>query len=83
MATRTAKAPAVKKGGKPQRLWTELDLIFAFECAADFLENEEWPDEDGGAQVAAYREAARRVRRMATRVLTRRPRPQTPNRVST
>jgi len=44
------------------------DLAYAYECAADFLEMEEWPDDDGGAQVAAYREAARRIRRMALRV---------------
>jgi len=43
------------------------DLAYAYECAADFLEMEEWPEDDGGAQVAAYREAARRIRRMASR----------------
>lgn len=41
------------------------DLAYAFECAADFLEAEEWPEDDGGKQVAAYREAAKRVRRQA------------------
>lgn len=44
------------------------DLGYAYECAADFLEMEEWPDDDGGAQVAAYREAARRLRRIASRI---------------
>jgi len=35
------------------------DLAYAYECAADFLEMEEWPEDDGGAQVAtttAYRQ---------------------------
>ncbi len=44
------------------------DLAYAFDCAADFLEQEEWPENDGGVQVAAYREAARRIRRIAARV---------------
>jgi len=44
------------------------DLAYAFDCAADFLEQEEWPEDDGGVQVAAYREAARRIRRMAARI---------------
>ena len=43
------------------------DLVFAYECAADFLEAEEWPEDDGGAQVAAYREVAKRLRRAAAR----------------
>lgn len=43
------------------------DLAFAYECAADFLEAEEWPEDDGGAQVAAYREVAKRLRRAAAR----------------
>lgn len=53
---------------KRARLWSTDDLAYAFECAADFLEAEEWPEDDGGAQVAAYREAAKRVRRMAERL---------------
>lgn len=44
------------------------DLAYAFDRAADFLEQEEWPEDDGGVQVAAYREAARRIRRVAARV---------------
>lgn len=41
------------------------DLAYAFEQAASFLEMEEWPEPDGGRQVAAYREAAKRVSRQA------------------
>lgn len=43
------------------------DIAYAYECAADFLEAEEWPEDDGGAQVAAYREVAKRLRRAARR----------------
>ena len=43
------------------------DIAYAYECAADFLEAEEWPEDDGGAQVAAYREVAKRLRRLALR----------------
>lgn len=43
------------------------DIAYAYECAADFLEAEEWPEADGGAQVAAYREVAKRLRRAAIR----------------
>lgn len=43
------------------------DLAYAYECAADFLDAEEWPEDDGGAQVAAYREVAKRLRRAAAR----------------
>ena len=48
--------------------WNTDDLHYALSLAADFLENEEWPEDDGGAQVAAYKEAAKRVRRMAKRL---------------
>ena len=48
--------------------WTQDDLRYALELAADFLEMEEWPEDDGGYQVAAYREAAKRIRRMAKRL---------------
>lgn len=58
----------LSKPKKSTWLWTSDDLAYAFECAADFLEAEEWPEDDGGAQVAAYREAAKRVRRMADRL---------------
>lgn len=45
------------------------DLIYALEQAAEFLENEEWPDPDGkAAQEAANKEGARRIRRMAERL---------------
>ena len=52
------------------RKWKDTDsLAFALECAADFLEQEEWPEDDGGEQMAANREAARRIRRMAQRLV--------------
>lgn len=50
------------------KLWSNDDLAFAFNAACDFLLMEEWPEDDGGAQVAAYREAAKRIRRMADRL---------------
>lgn len=61
----------LSKQKKPSKLWTKDDLAYAFECAADFLEQEEWPEDDGGAQVAAYREAAKRIRRMTDRLYAR------------
>ena len=52
------------------RKWKDTDsLAFALECAADFLDQEEWPEDDGGAQMAANREAAKRIRRMARRLV--------------
>ena len=52
------------------RKWMDTDsLAYALECAADFLDAEEWPEDDGGAQVAANREAARRIRRMVRRLV--------------
>lgn len=46
------------------------DLMYAYEQAADFLDAEEWPEDDGGAQVAAYREVAKRLRRVSARMNT-------------
>lgn len=43
------------------------DLAYALDNAAEFLENQEWAEPDGGAQIAANREAAKRLRRMASR----------------
>lgn len=65
----------MEKASKPatKRLWNNDDLAFALDSAAEFLELEEWPEDDGGAQVAAYKEAARRIRRMAARVPLRGP----------
>jgi hypothetical protein len=56
-------ARPVLRGRKPK--FTPDDLAYAYECAADFLEQEEWPEDDGGAQVAAFREAAKRIRKKA------------------
>lgn len=44
------------------------DLLYAYSVAADCIDNEEWAEDDGGKQVAAYREVAKRLRRTATRV---------------
>ena len=55
---------APKKPPKPKA----GDIVYAYECAADFLENADWPEPDGGAQVAAYREVAKRLRRAAAKV---------------
>ena len=60
MSAKTRKNKAVK--------WNSNDLHYALSQAADFLDNEEWPDDDGGAQEAANKEAAKRVRRMASRL---------------
>ena len=49
------------------------DLLFALENAAEFLELEEYPHDDGtekeGQQEAANREAAKRIRRMVKRLI--------------
>jgi len=58
----------MKERRSQERKWNSDDLYYALEQAADFLENEEWPEPDGGAQVAANREAAKRIRRMAKRL---------------
>jgi len=61
----TKKKPAPAKPAK----FTAHELCFSLECAAEFLENEEWPDpEDREQQMAAYQEAAIRIRRMAARI---------------
>jgi hypothetical protein len=45
------------------------DLLYALENAAEFLENEEWPEpETKAAQESANKEAAKRIRRMAARL---------------
>lgn len=45
-----------------------FDLVYALENAAEFLENEEWPDPaDAAKQCAANKEAARRIRAIAKR----------------
>lgn len=49
---------------------TADDLMYAYEQAADFLDAEECPEDDGGAQVAAYREVAKRLRRVSARMNT-------------
>jgi hypothetical protein len=50
------------------KAWKPDDLAYALENAAEFLEMEEWPEDDGGAQCAANREAAKRIRAMAKRL---------------
>lgn len=60
---------ANRKNPMPRkRAWKYDDLAYAMAAAAEFLENEEWPEDDGGAQVAAYREAARRLNKIAKRL---------------
>ena len=48
-------------------VFTSDDLLYAMENAAEFLDNEEWPHDDGtdreGSQCAANAEAAKRIRR--------------------
>ena len=51
-----------------QKKYSREDLAFALESAAEFLENEEWPDESERESVeSAYKEAAKRIRRMAAK----------------
>ena len=52
---------------KTPRNFNVRDLAYALDNAAEFLENEEWSEADGGAQIAANREAAKRIRKMAAR----------------
>jgi hypothetical protein len=45
------------------------DLLYALENAAEFLENEQWPEPaTKAAQEAANREGAKRIRRMMRRL---------------
>jgi hypothetical protein len=55
------------------KIWNNDDLAYALNLAAEFLEMEEWPDYDGGKQETAYREAAKRIRRLADKVPPNRP----------
>lgn len=50
-----------------KKIWNDVDLMYAFENAAEFLENEEYPH-DSGQQEAANKEAAKRIRQMAMRI---------------
>lgn len=61
--------PVIPATPSRAKTWSPDDLAFALESAADFLEAEEWPEDDGGAQVRAYKEGAKRIRRMASRVV--------------
>jgi N-methylhydantoinase B/oxoprolinase/acetone carboxylase alpha subunit len=57
----------MEKGKQPIQ-FEPYDLIFALEQAAEFLEREEWPDEETkAAQLAANKEGAKRIRAMAER----------------
>lgn len=44
------------------------DLAYALDNAAEFLEKEEWPENDGGVQQKANLEAAKRIRRVSKRL---------------
>lgn len=56
---------------KPKPIYEPNDLLFAIDAAAEFLDMEEWPEQDGGKQVAAYREAAKLIRKMGKRIAKR------------
>ena len=56
----------VSLGKKKKPKWILDDLIFALENAAEFLENEEFPD--NGEQELANKEGAKRIRAMANRL---------------
>ena len=51
------------------KAYNDTDLIYAINLAADALDLEEWHEEDGGSQEAAYREVSKRLRKMADRVI--------------
>ena len=51
------------------RTWSIYNFIFALKNAAEFLENEQWPDVDGGVQAAANMEAAKRIRKGMDRLV--------------
>lgn len=42
-----------------------FDLVYALENAAEFLETEQWPEDDGGKQHAANDYAAKLIRKLA------------------
>jgi hypothetical protein len=50
------KPPSNTHLSKPKQraqLWTKDDLAYAFECAAEFLEAEEWPSGSGAWLIAS------------------------------
>lgn len=53
---------------KNKKIWNNDDLHYAYMAAINFLKMEEWPEDDGGKQVAAYKEAAKRIQKMADRL---------------
>lgn len=54
-----------------KRTWSIYNFIFALKNAADFLENEQWPDADEGVQAAANMEAAKRIRKCMDRLVNK------------
>lgn len=52
------------------------NICFAYEQAASFLENEEWPGDDKVEVCAAYSEVAKRLRDTSTRIYARATRPR-------
>ena len=50
---------------KENPIYSKDDLCYALECAAEFLDCEEWPENDGGKQQAAYKEAAKIIRKIS------------------
>lgn len=52
-----------------KKKYSNDDLCFSLDCAAEFLENEEWPEDSEREQVMeANKEAIRRIRRMSERI---------------
>jgi hypothetical protein len=53
-----------------KKLWDTDDLYYAFLQAISFLEQEETPieGEEGKKTIAGYKEAAKRIRKMAKRL---------------
>ena len=60
---RVARSP----GLAPLATYTLMDLCWALDNAAEFLENEAFPHDDG-EQEAANKDGARRIRRMVKRL---------------
>ena len=44
-------------------------MAWAVEQAVEFLRMEEWPEDDGGLQVAAFKEVANRIERRSAQIV--------------
>jgi hypothetical protein len=54
---------------KKQATYTRADLLYAYEEAAEYMEQKEFGGDDPRPQEAAYKEVAKRLRRAVTRMI--------------